>query len=288
MEKIEFNRAYYLKLGKKGKWEDALVDGDKARIGWKEISITDIHSQNWKKIDKEIEKQFSKEGKKSGATQDFNALKNFCEATDKDIFVTFYDSKLYWCFLKNGKIRKDAVSKYRRTKIKWQCTDINGKILSLNQISGRISKTQGFRATLCSIKETDTLYRIINALKNPICEDIVSKKFDLVESIQKAIIELHWKDMEILTDLVFRQTGWKRNSMLGEKMKYMDLELEEPITKELYQVQVKAKAGKNDFDEYCAQFSDLGFKKLFFVVFCPEKSLKNVKAPENVEIIRVC
>lgn len=286
MQTIDFKRAFYLKLGEQGKWEDDLKDGNKARIGWSDIDINDIQKKDWAKIRKEIENDFIIRGKKNGATQDFNALKSFCEATDDDIFITFYDGKLYWCVLDNTSAQEDRISKFRTTKIKWTCTAIDGKTLFINQISGRISKTQGYRATLCSIDEHITLKRIINSEKSPIIDQIKQKKSELCEYIQKAFVELHWKDLEILADLIFRQSGWRRISMVGGKMKYIDLELEDPITKDLYQVQVKASAGKQEFEEYTEQFTGLGYKKLFFVVFNPDSSLLKLQScSENVELL---
>ncbi|HNW99702.1 MAG TPA: hypothetical protein PKK00_14945 [Bacteroidales bacterium] len=286
MEPINFKRAFYLKLGEQGKWEDDLKNGDKARIGWSDIDINDIQKKDWAKIRLEIEKDFKIREKKNGATQDFNALKSFCEATDEDIFITFFDGKLYWCVLDNTIMQQDEKSKFRTTKMKWTCNAIDGKILYINQISGRISKTQGYRATLCSIEEKDTLKRIINAEKSPIIDQIEKKKAELCDFIQKAFAELHWKDLETLADLIFRQSGWRRISRLGEKMKYVDLELEDPITKDLYQVQVKASAGKQEFEEYAEQFTGLGYKELFFVVFKPDRSLLKLhNYPENVTLL---
>ena len=69
-------------------------------------------------------------------------------------------------------------------------------------------------------------------------------------------------------------------------MKYVDLELEDPITKDLYQVQVKASAGKQEFEEYAEQFTGLGYKELFFVVFKPDRSLLKLhNYPENVTLL---
>lgn len=52
-------------------------------------------------------------------------------------------------------------------------------------------------------------------------------------------------------------------------MKYSDLELEEPITGDLYQVQVKSSAAQSDFVEYATSFAGRGFRKLYFIVHSP-------------------
>ncbi|HVP49132.1 MAG TPA: hypothetical protein VMT32_21210 [Bryobacteraceae bacterium] len=108
----------------------------------------------------------------------------------------------------------------------------------------------------------------------------------LVDRIAHAIGNLHWKDFEILVDLVFRQAGWRRISQLGETMKYVDLELEEPVTRDRYQVQVKSRAGLAEFNDYATQFSPRGFRKLYFVVHTPSDDLANGSSLENVELVR--
>ena len=50
MQKVIFKKAYFLKLGEQGKWEDVLKEGNKTRISWVEIDINDIHKKNWPKI----------------------------------------------------------------------------------------------------------------------------------------------------------------------------------------------------------------------------------------------
>lgn len=73
----------------------------------------------------------------------------------------------------------------------------------------------------------------------------------------------HWKDFEILVDLIFRNAGWRRVSVVGESLKFVDMELEEPITGEQYQVQVKSDATIADFKEYAEQFTERDFRKLY-------------------------
>lgn len=287
MDKVNFKNAFYLKLGKGGKWEEELKKGSKARIGWQNVDIIDIQNENWDNIRDSINKEFENNGKSRGATQDFNALKLFCDATEEDIFITFSDGKLYWCQLENTQIQKDDISKYRTTKVKWSSTDIKGKTLFINQISGRISKTQGFRATLCKVEEKESLRRIINAEIPQIVEQIQLKKNSLCESLLIALKDLHWKDLEILADLVFRQSGWRRISLSGEQMKYIDMELIDPITKEKFQVQVKASATKQNFEEYAEKFSSQSFSKLFFVTFNPDSSLIKYKNEyDNVQLLK--
>lgn len=68
-------------------------------------------------------------------------------------------------------------------------------------------------------------------------------------------------------------------------MKYVDLELEEPVTGDLYQVQVKSRATLSEFKEYAEGFSTTGFRKLYFIVHTPIGDWSNYPTPENVELI---
>jgi hypothetical protein len=80
--------------------------------------------------------------------------------------------------------------------------------------------------------------------------------------------------------------GWLRLTTLGETLKCVDLELEDPITKDKYQVQVKSKASLNDYKEYTSKFNSKNFRKLYFVVHSPEKALANHSTKKrNVELV---
>ncbi len=105
--------------------------------------------------------------------------------------------------------------------------------------------------------------------------------------IETGLRRLHWKDFETLFDLLFRATGWRRVSVLGETMKFSDIELEEPITGEMYQVQVKSTATPRDLQEYTDTFAGGKYRRLFFVVHTPDKKLTETPQPEDspVQII---
>jgi hypothetical protein len=68
-------------------------------------------------------------------------------------------------------------------------------------------------------------------------------------------------------------------------MKFSDLELEEPVTGERYQVQVKSSASVADLQEYADNFASTGFRKLYFVVHSPVGDWSGYPIPENVELI---
>ena len=70
-------------------------------------------------------------------------------------------------------------------------------------------------------------------------------------------------------------------------MKYSDMNLEEPITGDKYQVQVKSQACLSEFTEYAKNFDAKLFRKLYFVVHSPTKDLKSHprRSLEHAELV---
>ena len=98
-------------------------------------------------------------------------------------------------------------------------------------------------------------------------------------SLEKAILQiihgLYWKDFELLVDLIFTSSGWRRTSPLGETQKTLDLTLEAPILAERYGVQVKSQADLKAFKAYAEQAQGWpGFEGFYFVVHSPSPDLE--------------
>lgn len=269
MEPVNCKNAYYVKLGKQGVWVESSIKKSILRIGWPNQSLSDINKGRWDIIQKQLEDEIPNKGT---ATRDCHALRMLCESTAEDIWITFHASHLWWCKVAEPRIFKDKESKYRKVSF-WCCHDIFGTPLLANQIPGRISKLQGFRGTICKVKEVEEITGLINCQYSPEFVAIRHSRDLLCRHVETGLRRLHWKDFETLVDLLFRATGWRRVSVLGENMKYLDIELEEPINGEMYQVQVKSSAMLRDFQEYAKTFQGEKYRKLFFVVHTPDKKL---------------
>ena len=74
----------------------------------------------------------------------------------------------------------------------------------------------------------------------------------MVQRIVPLMRLLTWQDFELLVDLVFTNSGWRRVGPVGKTQKTVDIELMLPTTGERAFVQVKSSAGKRDLDEYLA------------------------------------
>jgi hypothetical protein len=194
---------------------------------------------------------------------------------------------LWWCRVAETGIEEDGISKYRKIVGEWSHCDFEGTSLLINQIPGRLSKIQRFSGTICGLgaSEVDDLRRLLNNQPTPAFQSISSTKANLIEQVERGLSMLHWKDFEILVDLIFRNAGWRRVTRTGESMKFVDMELEEPITDDLYQVQVKSDATIADFKKYAEQFAEGDFRKLYFVVHNSKEKWANAPTCKNVELI---
>lgn len=282
---IDIRKAYYIKLGAKGAWEKSCLDENKLRIGWVDQSLEEINRGDWEALKAKYAGSYPSHG---AASMDFNALKRIVESTSDDVWITFHRSQLYWCRVGEPGIFEDDTSRYRKVDC-WRNQDIKGHPLLISQIPGSISKIQRFQATVCAVEDISGLSRLLNDRPSPTFQAISAAKGELVKQVEQGLKPLHWKDFEILVDLVFRNAGWRRKSVIGESVKDVDLALEEPITGEQYQVQVKTAATVGDFEEfekYALQFPPGIFRRFYFVAHSPDSRLTHYHSTvDGVELI---
>ena len=283
MGQVDFKRAYYIKLGRGGEWEQSSISESKLRIGWGHQDTQDINCGDWEKIREQLRRSHRTEG---ATTRDLNALRSIRESTSEDLWITFSQGTMWWCRLGSNEIFQDEKSKYRQVEGEWSNQDVRGNTLEINSIPGVLAKIQGFRGTVCQVQALGTLKRLVNAEPSPEYNEIAECKTALIKSVGNGIRKLHWKDFETFVDLMFRESGWRRLSMVGGPMKFTDLELEDPITSDKYQVQIKSRATFEDFERYAKQFNRQLNRRLYFVVHTPDKKLAALQEqPRDVELI---
>lgn len=280
MEQIEIANAFYIKLGSKGIYVPHSIPAGKARIGYDYFTLEEINGKEWDVLKKKSGPNYDKKGV---ATRDINMLRFFVESTPEDVWITFHNRRLYWCRLENSPVQEDNVSRFRPVLGGWSEFNLVGRELFDNQIPGNISKKQAYRAAICRVEEVEQLRRLIGGEPSDVYQAIALAKENIAREVERGVRLLHWKDFEILVDLLFRNAGWNRISMVGETMNYVDIVLEEPITGERYLVQVKSTATGKDFEEFISKSSGGGYTKLYFIVHSPAGDFAN--KPENVEVM---
>jgi hypothetical protein len=73
-------------------------------------------------------------------------------------------------------------------------------------------------------------------------------------------------------------------SFVGTAKEYSDIDLKDPITGDLYQVQIKSQATEKDFLKYASSFSAGKYRRLFFVVHTPDEKLVKVPVDDNPDV----
>lgn len=279
---MHIDKAYYIKLGRGGEWEADAIAAAKLRLGWRHQRIEDLAAGRWDLIEQQLREE--SRGKPGVATTDLNRLRDIVNSGPDDVWVTFHAAKMWWTRLLPGPVEEDAMSKFRRTD-GWRSVG-GSRTLFANELPGKLAQLQAFRGTVCRVTEKALLTRVLTGQRSPLSSSIAAARSDLARALAAAICELHWKDFETLADLVFRQAGWVRNSVLGQQAKALDLELIEPLTRSKYVVQVKSQAGMAELEDTIRSFSADDYRRVYFVVHTPTPELRLCEQlPEHVELL---
>jgi hypothetical protein len=215
-------------------------------------------------------------------TRHINQVQQFYEEPESTLWITFHSDRLWWCRSEAKVEQLQDKSKIRKVIGQWHDTDINDSPLIKGRLSGKLLATQGFQGTICSVKESEYLLHKINGTSEPHGAGAFVAFENLSSALIPIIKNLHPKDLETLTDLIFRQAGWQRTGVAGEVEKDIDLDLISPITQERIAIQVKSKASASIYSAYQEKFSDMrGFKRFYFVTHSPDKSLLTTSSLSN-------
>lgn len=262
--KIDFENAYYIKLGDGGSWEKECINSGVIRLGYSKADHDACISGDWETV---REKWIKIKSSKGAATRDVNQIRIFYTATSNDIFVTFHDQMFYWCHpAGNPEVDGDRGGRIRKTVNGWSCKSIGEKPLSIERLSGDLIKTRAFRGTICAVESSDYLKRKINDVLSREAESAEKAERELIKYTQTLIERLTWKDFEVLVDLIFANSGWRRIGAVGGTQADIDIDLLLPITRERAFVQIKSKAKINDYERYRKYLkeSDI-YQRMFFV-----------------------
>lgn len=281
---IKASNALFIKLGEGGNWEkDCIENENTIRLGFHNPHHEECINGKWDILDKYWSKHKKTKGK---ATETVSQIKYFYESLEDVMWVTFYNRKLYWCFASSKvRILSDG-SRVRKVKGKWNSEDISGNSLYVENLSGKLTKVQGFRGTICSVKEFYYLMNKINCSKLPAIQNAEKALLDFKLSLKPLIQSLSWKDFELLVDLIFTSSGWQRISVLGKTEKYIDIELISPVNNKRAFVQIKSQSTFDEFENYKINFNNMKqYDEMYYVVHTPDKKLDSIRKEKNIEIV---
>jgi hypothetical protein len=266
---IHPQRVRYIKLGEGGGWEKECVENNIIRFGFGSASDERFplcSDGRWN----ELMQSFIAEGKGKGtATRFTNEVKLFFEDDGTTLWITFVGERLYWGLLTKDPPARlaDGRSVSRTVDDGWQCTDSLGERLTKDKLSGALTKLAAYRGTTCDVDVADYVVRRINGEKTPQVERAVAAMEGLKTSVPYLMRLLVPHDFELLVDLVFTSSGWRRLGVVGKTQKMLDLDLVLPSTGERAFVQVKCKTNSNELAEYVSQLEEHGPHDTMFYVF---------------------
>jgi hypothetical protein len=265
---IHPGRVRYIKLGEAGRWEKECVEKGIIRYGFDSGTAERFPlclERRWA----ELNQTFIRDGKTKGtATRNTNETRLFFEDDGNTLWVTFIGERLYWGLLTSSAPERhiDGDGVWRVVAGGWRCSDVNGEQLTKERLSGALTKLAAYRGTSCDVDVADYVIRRINGQKTPEVERAVAAVESVTRSVRELMTLLQPFDFELLVDLVFSTSGWRRQGIVGKTQKTLDLDLVLPSTDERAFVQVKSKATSGDLAEYIGKLEDLGpYKRMFYV-----------------------
>lgn len=219
------------------------------------------------------------------ATDFLRQVKAFYESGSDVLWITFFRNRMWWCFAAKPVTRLADGNKTRRVIGRWKDRDINGDPLSFDRVSGKLLKVRGYQSTICSVDLALAL-RAINAETS---HEVIRTR-ESFQRLRKAIAgmipDLHWRDFELLVDLIFTRAGWQRIRDRGGPEKAVDLVIASPVLGEQAMIQVKSQSSKREFESYWRQFiRSKDFSRCFYVVHTPDKTLKQIPKRKGLRLL---
>ena len=269
--------ARYIKLGKRGSYEDTCLDQGILRLGFYDISHEAALKDDTEKMKTHAAVRHSSPSKRTDIVRQ---VSDFYQLGGDVLWITFVNGRLYWCFAEKGvewvETPPDgAVKPYRirRCKTAWRDSDINGAPLYISELSGKFTKVASYQSSLCRVKEFEYLIRKINGQEIPEVAEARKLKPQILDTIIALMRLLDPRDFELLVELIFSNSGWRRTGVLGGPQKTVDLELTLPSTGEHAFVQVKSQTRQAEFKNYLRRFERRAETRMFYAYHTAKRPL---------------
>ena len=261
-------RVRYIKLGAAGRWEDECLSNGIIRFGFSTSNAERFpicRAGRWG----ELTDSFIVSGIDKGtATRLTNETRFFFEDDGATLWITFHGASLYWGLLtpEPPERHRDGDGVLRTVVGGWRSVDRNGERLTMDRLSGALTKLAAYRGTSCGVDVADYAIRRINGETTPEVERAIAAVTTMRSSALELMRLLGPRDFETLVDLVFSRSGWQRQGVVGKTQKALDLDLLLPSTGERAFVQVKSRTSTAELGEYLARLDELAiYDRMFFV-----------------------
>ncbi len=255
---------YFIKLGEGGKWERECFDNHKLKFGYEAAPRAFAENAKWEDLRRYW---IEKEGKNPSVAQSIvRQTSVFHTASDSAVFVTFAEGSMLWSRAAATVHWNDDGTTERQAIGGWQSRSISGKPLTTSSLSGELLCVQMYRQTICNVRARDYAIRKITDTPLPEVENAIAAATAMRVALLQLIRKLGPKDFELLLELIFSTSGWRRLTPIGKSQRDTDFDLYLPTTQERAFVQVKSKATQADLQNSIAVLANSdGYHRLFFV-----------------------
>ena len=257
--------------------------------GRKSIPRELLRTPDFPKIEQILRAEF---GAKRGATQDFNALCDLLNAPSKHIWMTFQDGYMWWCTALDGAFinpNGESLEKgnfWLACNRPWSNQSLKGRLLAISDLPGTVTRTGGFKGTVCTPKAWQAILRIIRDERDPDAANAANARSDYQCAVLRMVKRLSPKDFEQLIDHILARTGWARISTLGKTREGVDVEAENPAVSEIAFVQVKSSANQRVLNDYIERFQQRRdfYARMIFAVHSP---IGKLNAPTDIPAVQL-
>ncbi len=271
------NSVLYVKNGEHGKWWPVAKARGQIHAGWSNIPRELLTNPDYEAIKQHEIDDWAAAGKpkKGPAVADANALRRLLDVPSQHIWITFEEGRMWWCTVRDGAVINPAGQDDHSGNFwlvcdrKWSDESlVRRRPLAISMLPGTVSAAAGFRATVAKPKAWETILRIIRDERDADAIKAAEARASYVAAIDNMVKRLHWKDFELLIDLVFARTGWTRISVLGATQKDIDLEVLNLTANEIAFVQVKSTSDQAELNRYVERFKAQGdrYARMIFAV----------------------
>ena len=287
--RVDAAQIRYIKLGEGGAFARECIDAGELGLSFANVPHDLCQRGDWDGVNRALIAQGRSQG---AATRQTGEIRDFYELDADALWITFAEGLLWWGFAAPGvDWRDDLVGRLPRRRLViggWRSEDIAGAPLRTRNLSTRLTCVAGYRGTVCKVAEAEYLLRRINGEIEPLVREGETALQTLHDLAARLIQRLHDKEFEVLVDLIFQASGWRRISVLGETEQDIDLLIEQIATGERAFVQVKSRATPAVFNDYVDRFHAYeGCSRMFFVCHSPTAALNATTPPDGVDFWRV-
>jgi hypothetical protein len=269
----------YVKNGRGGQWWPAAKARGEVHLGWSNVPDNLLQAADLAAIEPIIRAAYTGN---TGATQDFNALRALLDHPSQHVWVTFEDGCLWWCTVHDAvEINPDDESKnygnfWLRCDRPWTNCSVGGRYLAMANLPGVITRTAGYRTTVCEPQGWREILRIIQDEQDPDAIAAAQARGAYEDAVVKLIMRLGDRDFELLIDLILSRTGWVRVAKLGGATEGIDVEAENITANEIAFVQVKSSADQRVLNDYVHRYDERRdrYQRMIFAVHSPVGSFK--------------